>query len=110
MSLQQVIDELRRYLNCWRAYYGFGELCRTLFRDLESWIRRRLRCFILKHWKRGRTIFANLRKMKLGKDLAAIAANGSKGYWRRSRSKAMSVAFPNSFFDKAGLPRLNPVG
>ena len=53
--------DLRRYLTGWRGYFGF---CQTpsVLHSLDSWIRRRLRCFQWKQWKRGKTRFAELRK------------------------------------------------
>src|SRR5437879_1429454 len=42
-SMKQVIDELARYLPGWVAYFGFCETPWVL-EDLDSWIRRRLRC------------------------------------------------------------------
>ena len=37
---------------------------------------------------------------------AAMTAFSSHGPWRISHSKAVQVAFPNSYFDSLGLPRL----
>ena len=52
--------QLSRYLNGWRAYFGF---CQTpsVLAELDSWIRRRLRSVLWKQWKRGTRPFAELR-------------------------------------------------
>jgi RNA-directed DNA polymerase len=47
ISLLQVIKELNAYLSGWLGYYKLVETP-TTFRDLDSWIRRRLRCFMVK--------------------------------------------------------------
>ena len=105
VSLQRMVEQLRRYLIGWRGYFGF---CQTpsVLRNLDSWIRRRLRCFQWKLWKRGKTRFAELRKRGVGKDLAAQTAGSSRGLWHISRSPALSFALPGAYFDSLGLPRL----
>ena len=106
VSLEQMAQELRRYLIGWRGYFGF---CQTpsVLRNLDSWIRRRLRCFQWKQWKRGKTRFAELRKRGVGKDLAAQTAGSSRGLWHISRSPALSFALPGAYFDSLGLPHLS---
>ena len=49
-SLGKVITTLSVYLRGWRGYFGF---CQTpaVLRDLDSWIRHRLRCLQWKHWR-----------------------------------------------------------
>ena len=106
VSLEQMVSQLARYLTGWRGYFGFCET-RSVLRDLDSWLRRRLRCFQWKQWKRGTTRFAELRKRGVGKDLAAQTAGSSRGLWHLSRSPALSIALPGAYFDSLGLPRLS---
>lgn len=105
MSLPQVIEQLARYLNGWRGYFGFCETP-SILRALDQWIRRRLRRFIWLQWKRGSKRFAELRARGVGKDLAAQTAGSPHGAWRLSNSPAMSIAFPNKYFSELGLPQL----
>jgi group II intron reverse transcriptase/maturase len=49
-SVRQVVEELRRYLTGWRAYFRMAETP-EIFRQLDEWIRHRLRQIHLKHWK-----------------------------------------------------------
>jgi len=106
VNLERMVAQLRLYLTGWRGYFGFCETPSVL-RDLDSWIRRRLRCFQWKQWKRGKTRFAELRKRGVGKDLAAQTAGSSRGLWHISRSPALSIALPGAYFDSIGLPRLS---
>lgn len=105
VSLERMVEQLSRYLTGWRGYFGF---CQTpsVLRGLDSWIRRRLRCFQWKQWKRGKTRFAELRKRGVGKNLAAQTAGSPHGPWRISRSPALSIALPGAYFDSLGLPHL----
>jgi RNA-directed DNA polymerase len=105
ISLEKMVKDLTPYLTGWRNYFGF---CQTpsVLRDLDSWIRRRLRCVLWKQWKRGGARFAELRKHGVGKDLAAQTAGSPHGPWRISCSPALSFALPNAYFDALRLPTL----
>jgi RNA-directed DNA polymerase len=50
ISLERMIAELARYLQGWRAYFGFSQLPSVL-RDLDSWVRRRLRNVVWHQWR-----------------------------------------------------------
>jgi RNA-directed DNA polymerase len=106
-SLAQIIAELARYLNGWRGYFGFCETPSVL-RDLDQWVRRRLRAIAWKQWKRGPTRFAELRRRGIGKDLAAQSAGSPNGPWRMSNSPALAIALPNAYRGSLGLPFLAP--
>jgi len=54
LSMYQVMHELSIYLRGWVGYFGLQEF-RYLFRDLDAWIRSRLRSTQLKKWKKPRT-------------------------------------------------------
>lgn len=53
LSMHQVIQELNNYLRGWVGYFGIQEF-KYLFRDLDAWIRSRLRSMQLKKWKKPR--------------------------------------------------------
>jgi len=105
VSLQGMVDELNLYLRGWHGYFGF---CQTssVFPDLDSWIRRKLRCVMWKQWKRGRTRFKELRKRGVNEALAAQTVASPHGPWRLSQSPALCLAFPNAYFAGIGLFRL----
>jgi len=105
ISIERMIEGLRRYMIGWRSYFGFCETP-SILRDLESWTRRRLRCFQWKQWKRGTVRFKELRRKGIGKDLAAKTAGSAHGPWRLSHSPALSIAMPNAFFTSLRLPSL----
>jgi RNA-directed DNA polymerase len=107
VSLAQRVRELSRYLTGWRGYFGFCETPSVL-RELDAWVRRRLRSVVWKQWKRGRTRFAELRKRGVGKDLAAQTVGSAHGPWRISHSPALTLALPNAYFASLGLPSLAP--
>ncbi len=105
VSLPQLIPPLARYLIGWRGYFGF---CQTpiVLRNLDAWIRRRLRMYIWRQWKNGRTRHAQLRRLGVSHYHAGIAAGTGSGLWRMARHVTVQQALPNAFFDSIGLPRL----
>jgi group II intron reverse transcriptase/maturase len=102
-SISSVVEELRSYLIGWRNYFRLAETPRV-FIDLDKWLRRRLRALHLKHWKRGRTIYRELRARGLPEiNAARIAAHGHR--WWMAAALA-NTALPIRYFDQLGLPRL----
>jgi RNA-directed DNA polymerase len=106
-SLSQIAKELSCYLIGWRGYFGFCETPSVL-RELDQWIRRRLRAIPWKQWKRGRTRYIRLRRRGVGRELAARAAGSPRGPWRLSHSPALNIALPNAFFAALGVATLVP--
>jgi len=98
-----MVKEIATYLRGWLGYFGDCQTP-TVLHDLEVWLRRRLRSVVWKQWKRGRTRYRELRKRGIGKDLAAQTAGIPHGPWRIANSPALSIALPNAFFIKLGLP------
>ena len=103
-SLEQIAVQLRSYLLGWKGYFRLAETP-SVFRELDQWIRHRLRAIQLKHWKRGRTIYRELRARGLSHDAARQVAANSRRWWRNS-GKKIHIALPNALFDQLGVPRL----
>lgn len=107
ISFQQMVTNVSRYLQGWRGYFAYCETPSVL-KDLDSWVHRRLRAFVWKQWRRGKTKFAELRKRNVSRDLAAQTAGSCHGPWRLSKSPALHYAFPTAFFASLGVPKLAP--
>jgi RNA-directed DNA polymerase len=107
ISLERMVKQLAVYLTGWRGYFGFCETPSVL-EELDSWLRRRLRCVAWKQWKTGKTRFAELRRRGVGRALAASTAGSGRGPWHIGKSQALSYALPNAFLCSLGLPTLAP--
>lgn len=103
-NLGTVAEELRRYLPGWKAYFYLAQTPRV-FRDLDEWLRHRLRALQLKHWRRGTTMFRELRALGASRDQAARVAGNARRWWRNSRM-ALNRLMPIAYFDRLGVPRL----
>jgi RNA-directed DNA polymerase len=105
-SLAQVVGELRSYLVGWKNYFRLAATP-NVFRELDEWLRHRLRALQLKQWKRGRTTYRELIARGLDSDLAAQVAAHTRRWWKNS-AMALHLALPIRLFDELGLPRLGP--
>jgi RNA-directed DNA polymerase len=103
-SIQSVVDALRPYLRGWKAYFGLAQTS-TVWRELDQWLRHRLRAIQLKQWKRGTTIFRELRALGASTDVARRVAANSRRWWRNS-GKSLNGVLTIAWFDALGLPRL----
>jgi RNA-directed DNA polymerase len=105
-TLEQIIEELTSYLRGWLNYFGFCETPSVL-KELEQWLRRKLRCLIWKRWKRSTTRYRRLREMGLSHLHAKEGAgNGAHGPWRMSMTPPLNKALSIAYFKSLGLPEL----
>lgn len=104
-SIKQIVLDLRNYLRGWKEYFRLAETP-SAFRDLDTWIRHRLRMVQLKQWKRGRTVYRELQTRGVPRYLLAEVAARTKHWWRTARHRALNIAMPNSYFDELGVPKL----
>lgn len=101
-SLARVIKELTQYLRGWLHYFKLAK-AKSILRDLDSWIRRRLRCYRLKQRKRRWSIATWLQQLGVKEYLSWQLAMSSKGWWRLSRNPVINQALPNAWFEEQGL-------
>jgi RNA-directed DNA polymerase len=105
ISMDKRISELAQYLRGWMAYFRFCQTP-TVFQELDSWIRRRLRCVQWKQWKTCKRRYRGLRKLGMDANEAHMLAYCSRGPWPLSNYATLTRALPNAYFDSLGLPRL----
>lgn len=104
-SLEQVIEKLRSYLLGWKAYFALAQTPR-IWRGLDEWLRHRLRAIQLRHWKRSRTIYRELKALGATEDVAMQVAGNCHRWWRNSNG-AIRRVLTIAYFDRLGLPRLS---
>ena len=104
-SLEQVVQRLRPYLLGWKAYFGLAQTPRV-WRELDEWLRHRLRAIQLKHWKRPGAIYRALKALGAGEDTAKQVAVNGRRWWRNS-AKLLNRVLSIAYFDQLGLPRLS---
>jgi RNA-directed DNA polymerase len=104
-SLQTIIDQLNKQLIGWIGYYKLTEYPSQI-RELDSWIRRKLRCYKLKQKKRVWPTAKFLIRLGVPAHSAWNTAKSGKGLWRLSSSPALHQAMTNAWFNEIGLVNL----
>jgi len=104
-SLQDVVDRLRTYLLGWKGYFRLAQTP-GVWRELDQWLRHRLRAIQLKQWKRGTTMYRELTKLGAKPDVARQVAANSRRWWRNS-GMLLNAVLTLAWSDQLGLPRLS---
>jgi group II intron reverse transcriptase/maturase len=104
-SLEGVTSELGAYLRGWKEYFKLSNTP-GVFSDLDKWLHRRLRAVQLKQWKRGKTVYRELRRRNVPEWLAPRAALFARSWWRVAGHGALHPALPGTYFERLGVPRL----
>ena len=104
-ALWMICRELRQFLTGWYHYYKLN-WAKWMFRDLDGWVRRRVRCYRLKQCKVPSGIYAFLRSLNISVRSARALAGSSKGWWRISKSIPADHAMGYKWFKSIGVPEL----
>ncbi|NHM28900.1 group II intron reverse transcriptase/maturase [Desulfofundulus sp. TPOSR] len=104
VSMAERIERLNAYLGGWMGYFALAETP-SIFRNLEGWMRRRLRMCLWKQWKRVRTRYRELRALGLPEWVVHGFANARKGPWRMAYGP-MNRALGNAYWQSQGLMSL----
>jgi len=102
ISMESLIKELNMKLRGWLNYFK-GAKMKARLRTIDSWLRRRLRCYRIKQRKRPLGIMRFLNKLGVPKHRAWTTAASRKGWWRKSLSPASCEGMNNKWFTKIGL-------
>lgn len=100
-SIGQVLRELKVFTTGWLGYYSIADM-KSRISILNNWIKRRIRMYIWKQWKRVRTRFNNLKKLKVPEFRAWMWANTRKGYWRVACSPILKRSLTNKYLATIG--------
>ncbi|MBP1933292.1 group II intron reverse transcriptase/maturase [Ammoniphilus resinae] len=103
--MEQIIEDLNRYLMGWLGYYALIDTPSPL-KELDSWIRRRLRMIQWLRWKKVRTRYHVLRALGLKEKDVHRIANTRKGAWRISSIPQIHRALGNAYWQSLGLRSL----
>lgn len=104
-SVAEVIERLRRYVLGWKAYFNLAQTPR-IWRRLDEWMRRRMRVLHLKQWRRGKTMYRELKKLGASDQVAQSVAALSRRWWHNSMGMLHHV-LSIAYFDRLGMPRLS---
>lgn len=106
MNFNNRIKKLNEIIVGWVNYFKLADMKNKL-RDLDKWIRRRLRACIWKTWKLVKTKFKNLMKLGVPKQKAWEYSNTRKSYWRTSGSPILNKTITNQRLINHGFKSLS---
>ena len=106
VSFNEILKELTYLLRGWHQYFRYAEMHSKILK-IDSWIKRRLRCFRLKQCKRAIGIVRFLRKEGVEEKLCWRTALSGKGWWRLSNSPATHIGMNEAWFTKQGYYSLS---
>lgn len=98
INMEYRIKKLNQLTVGWINYFGV-EKANAKIKELDKWIRRRLRACIWKQWKKVKTRGRNLIKLGLPTYKAWEYANTRKSYWRVSNSPILHITLDNKYLE-----------
>ena len=105
-NVRVILAELRRFILGWLNYYAIASIKATMA-EWDSWLRRRIRMYIWKQWKKLKTKLRNLLKLGIPQKFARMAANCRRGYWFTVGTSTVSRAISNERLARAGYLSLS---
>jgi RNA-directed DNA polymerase len=100
-NVRGVMENVKSFIRGWLGYYHVADIKRTL-RSWNEWLRRRVRMYIWKQWKKPRTRVMNLKKLGIPDWRAYQWGNTRLGYWRIAGSAVLSRSITNEKLVQAG--------
>ncbi len=98
-------EALNHLITGWVNYFRIADM-KAVARELDGWIRRRIRMCYWKQWKKISTKHNELVKLGIDDGKAWEFANTRKCYWRISNSYILSTSLTNKYLEEQGFPSL----
>jgi RNA-directed DNA polymerase len=93
--------KLKQYISGGIYYFILADM-KKMLEGTDKWLRRRLRMYIWKRWKKIRTRYAMLRKVGRDHNTAFQFACTRKGYWRIAKSPILNTTVTDARLKQAG--------
>ena len=84
-SIKIILAKLKQLMTGWINYYGISVM-KSFIHEINGWLKRRIRQYIWKQWKKPKTKCKNLIRLGIDRQKAYEWSNTRKGYWRISAS------------------------
>jgi group II intron reverse transcriptase/maturase len=105
IGIEDRIEKLNQMCIGWANYFSIAK-AKELMKDLDKWIRARLRMCEWKLWKKVKTRIRKLVSLGMKPYFAKIYANTRKGYWHTARSTILQTTITNQYIESIGYKSL----
>lgn len=95
-------DTLTPFIRGWINYFRLTDV-KTFAKELDKWVRRKLRNIIWRQWKKPQTRYKKLRRRGVSEEESKRAMYNGRGAWWNSGASHMNVCYKNDYFDNLGL-------
>lgn len=103
ISLDERLLKLKQLIYGWINYFRIADMKKFLLKEIDPWIRRKLRVIIWKQWKKIRKRYTSLRKLGIPYRDAYVTANSRKGYYHVAHTHVLEQAISKERLNKRGL-------
>lgn len=100
-NVRVVMAKVKEFIRGWIGYFYIADMKRIL-QSWDKWLRRRIRMYIWKQWKKPKTRVQNLKKLGIPAWQASQWGNTRLGYWRVAGSGILSRSVTNEKLALAG--------
>ncbi len=100
-NVRVVMKNVKVFMTGWLAYFGIASMKVTMG-EWNGWLRRRIRMYIWKQWKKPRTRVENLIKLGMEPWKAYRNGNTRKGYWAIAGSGILNHTITDKRLAQAG--------
>ncbi len=102
VKLDTRLIKLKQIIYGWVNYFKIADM-KVFLKEIDKWIRRKLRVIIWKQWKKVRKRYTCLRKLGIGHIDAYITANARRGYYHVAHTRVLETAISKERLNKRGL-------
>jgi group II intron reverse transcriptase/maturase len=106
VTFEQIVKELNAIIIGWTNYFHLANSWLTTYRELDGWLRHKLRCYRLKQCGRKHSIFKFLRSFNIPVQTSWNIVMYSHGWWNMSQKMAVNKAMNLLWFASIGLQSL----
>ena len=100
-AVEQILHDTKVYTRGWLGYYAVADMEKRVV-ILNEWIRRRIRQYLWKQWKKIRAKHRNLKRLGIPEDQARRWANTRLAYWRIAGSPILTRSLTNEYLASIG--------
>ena len=102
ISLDERLLKLKQLIYGWVNYFRSADM-KWALKEIDQWIRRKLRVVIWKQWKKIKKRYTCLRKLGISHRDAYVTANSRKGYYHVAHTRVIETAISKERLNKRGL-------